>query len=112
VTADELRATLASAGAEIQPGDILLIRLGWIGWYATADAATRAAITTHEALVSPGVSAREDIAELFWDWGLAAVAADNPALEPWPQRAEAGPDDRPDAEGRWPVHLPETLHWR
>lgn len=112
VTADELQVTLADAGITVQPGDILLIRLGWIEWYAGANDAARAAMTTHEALVSPGISAQEEMAELFWDWQLAAVAADNPALEPWPQRAEAGPDAMPDANGRWPVHLPVTLHWR
>jgi kynurenine formamidase len=112
VTAADLRATLDSAGVQVEPGDILLIRVGWIEWYGTADAATRAAMTTHEALVSPGLSAQEDVAELLWDWQLAAVAADNPALEPWPQRAEAGPDATPDAAGKWPVHLPVTLHWR
>src|SRR5688500_8447004 len=40
--ASELRATLDDQGVEVQDGDILLIRTGWMGWYKQADAATRA----------------------------------------------------------------------
>jgi hypothetical protein len=32
----------------------------------------------------PGLEASEDVARLLWNWGVAVVASDNPALEAKP----------------------------
>ena len=30
---DEIAECLAAQGTELQPGDVLLLRTGWVGWY-------------------------------------------------------------------------------
>src|SRR5262245_49954532 len=44
VTVDDLDAVAAAEGVAIEPGDILLIRTGWTGWYAGLDQPARDAI--------------------------------------------------------------------
>ena len=39
---DELTACLADQGVAVEPGDILLIRTGWLSWYRSLDADGRA----------------------------------------------------------------------
>jgi kynurenine formamidase len=85
VTPDDLDATLGAQGVELEPGDVLLVRTGWLQWYRSADGATRAALT--QDLRAPGLAQGEDTARWLWDHHVAAVAADNPALEAWPPPA-------------------------
>jgi hypothetical protein len=107
----DLRAALAAQGGEPRPGDVLLVRTGWIAWYLAADDTTRRTIASRTALVTPGLEASEEMAELLWDWQLAAVAADNPALETWPTRADGSPGTA-DSSGRWALPHPWSLHSR
>ena len=98
ITPDDLDATLAAQGATVEPGDVLLLRTGWIAWYRTADEATRQALPG--ALKAPGLRPGDDMLRWLWDHHVAAVGADNPALEIWPpgshltdeQRAEVRTD--------------------
>src|SRR3954452_21329875 len=82
ITPDELDATLAAEGVEVEPGDVLLLRTGWVAWYRSADDATRDALPG--ALKAPGLRPGEDMLRWLWDHHVAAVGADNPALEIWP----------------------------
>jgi kynurenine formamidase len=109
VTADDLRATLAWQRTEVRPGDILLIRVGWIAWYLQTDAATRQEISDRTRLVSPGLLAEEATAELLWDLELAAVAGDNPSLELWPTRTNG---ETRGADGRYEYVYDVSLHTR
>jgi len=79
---EELSGTLERQGTTVTPGDILLVRTGWIEWYRELDEESRAALA--DRYRSPGLRAGEDMARLLWELRLAAVAADNPALEAWP----------------------------
>lgn len=81
----DLDGALRSTGVTVEPGDILLIRTGWLEWYLTQDAGMREKMSTFEDLVAPGLVGREEMAEYLWDLHVAGVAADNPSLEPWPQ---------------------------
>jgi hypothetical protein len=81
---EDVVATLEAQGAAVEPGDILLLRTGFVAWYLTLEPAERAAIATAETLRSPGLRAVEETARLLWNLHVAAVAADNPALEVWP----------------------------
>jgi kynurenine formamidase len=92
VEAAEIKAGLRTAGVTVEPGDILLIRTGWLEWYLTQDENTRERLARRGGLVSPGLAAREEMAELLWDMKIAAVAADNPVLEAWPQGAHLSPE--------------------
>lgn len=85
ITADELLATLEAQGTEVEVGDVLLVRTGWLGWYHGLDVDTRVAMGAGHR--SPGLHPEERTAAALWDLHVAAVAADNPSLEIWPPGA-------------------------
>ena len=84
ISARELDTVVEREGVEIRQGDILLLRFGWIGWYEQLSPPERAALGTGEVFPSPGLAAEEETARWLWDRRIAAVAADNPALEATP----------------------------
>jgi kynurenine formamidase len=93
ITKDMLSACADAQGVGIQTGDILVIRTGWLNWYLNeATAAQKQEIAgdpmTH--LRFPGIGPEEEMASYLWDLHIAAVAADNPALEAWPPGPESG----------------------
>ena len=88
VTADLLDDTAAAQGGEIREGDVCLVRVGWLRWYRTLDAAGRTAVSVASQsfldLRTPGLGPGAAIAEWLWDHGVAALAVDNPGVEPFP----------------------------
>jgi kynurenine formamidase len=84
ITADDILAAADAQGSTIQEGDILLLRTGWISWYMSLDTEARALLRDRDALFTPGLLASEDTASALWNLHIAAIAADNPALEVWP----------------------------
>lgn len=86
----ELEATRRAANVEVRPGDVLLIRSGWMAWYEAASPQERATTTQMQTLRAPGIAATEDMAEYLWDLHVAAVAGDHPSLEAWPPTAATG----------------------
>lgn len=89
ITAALLDDVAAAQGVRIERGDIVLIRTGWAGWFASQDDATRAAGFT-ATTGQPGLAPTEESAAWLWDRHVAAVAADNMAVEvaPLDMRAE------------------------
>ncbi len=81
---EDLEAALASEGVTTEPGDILLVRTGWLAWYRSLDSEARTESTTMKRLKAPGLRPSERMAQVLWDMHIAAVGADNPALELWP----------------------------
>lgn len=83
---EAVQAALDAQGVRLQGGDILLLRMGWIGWYEQAAEETRVAISKlgGPELQAPGLSAAESTLEWLWDQQVAAVACDVPALEAMP----------------------------
>jgi len=82
-----LEACRKAQGVGFRTGDILLIRTGWLRWYleeATPEQKRAMAGDAMTQLRAPGIGPDEAMAEYLWDLHVAAVAADNPALEPWP----------------------------
>lgn len=79
VTADDVRGAAAAQGVEVRAGDILCLRYGWTTAYRRLDAAGRIAMA--DAPTFAGLEGSAEVAELLWDWNIAAVAADNPAIE-------------------------------
>jgi hypothetical protein len=81
---EDLTATLEAQGVAIEVGDILLVRTGWIAWYRGlgAEARKELAATTH----TPACGLQRGVrsARVLWDMHIAAIAADNPALEVMP----------------------------
>ncbi len=74
---------------EIQPGDILVLRTGWLDWYKGLDDAGREALRGslepgEAGHACPGLAASQDTAAWLWDRQIAAIASDNVALEALP----------------------------
>jgi kynurenine formamidase len=84
ITVEELDETLEQQNVHLSAGDILLLRFGWISWYERLGRARRELLGSLDMFSAPGLSPRERSAEWLWDHDVAAVAADNPALEVMP----------------------------
>jgi kynurenine formamidase len=82
VTAADLEGACAWQGVTVERGDFLLLRTGWRAWYQGLTPAGRGKVASN--LRSPGLEGSDEVAALLWDWGIAALAADNPAVEPVP----------------------------
>ena len=91
----DLEETAAAQNVELTPGTVLLIRTGWLSGFRSAAPRERGRIAgmvpsadigrDRELMPpAPGLAAHEELAAWMWDAGLAAVAADNPALEAMP----------------------------
>ena len=87
IEAEELLACLEDQGSALEEGDILLVRTGWIGWYERQPQAVRERLANVSELRTPGLRPGERTAEILWDMHIAAIAADNPAVEVWPPGA-------------------------
>jgi hypothetical protein len=81
---DDLLGTINAARVIVEPGDVLLIRTGWLSWYRSLNAEQRAQLAGDGPLAHCGLRPGTDMARTLWDLHPAAVAADNPALEVWP----------------------------
>jgi hypothetical protein len=88
----ELAECLAAQGTTLEPGDVLLMRTGWVGWYEGLDAEERARLADPAVLASPGLRPGEEAARVLWDLGISALGADNPAVEVWPPGALSTPE--------------------
>lgn len=86
IAPEDLKLTAEHFGVTVEPGDILCVRTGWMTWYRGLSDSGKASLA--EGVVSPGLAGTEAMAELLWDWQVAAIAADNPAVEPAPGTAE------------------------
>jgi len=85
VDAGELERCLSAQGVALEGGDILLIRFGWLTWYASADDEGRQyAAGDVTKIGTPGLLPAESTARWLWDQHVAAVVSDNPALEMLP----------------------------
>jgi kynurenine formamidase len=86
ITPTDIEHALKWAGTSLAQGDILLFRTGWLRWYLNLDQQGREAVggTLHNregGMDCPGLAPGIDMAEWLWDHRVAAVAADNAALE-------------------------------
>lgn len=93
ISVDDLEQTRSAQGVSFQPGDVWLVRTGWVGWYERQPQATRDALGQGKLRVRlPGLACSEAMAEYIFDRHPAAVAADNPSLESWPPPDTRDPD--------------------
>lgn len=80
---DDLRRCAVDSGVAVEPGTVLLLRHGWeMGWSAASPAERRE--VADGPFTCPGIEPSEQMLELLWDWGVAAVASDTFTVEPWP----------------------------
>jgi hypothetical protein len=88
VSAADLREAAAVQGVEVRAGDILCLRFGWTAAYRGLSAEGRGAMAASPAFA--GLDGSAEVAEQLWNWNVAAVAADNPAIERAPGDAAIG----------------------
>ena len=82
LSAGDLRETAEAEGVEILPGDVLCVRVGWQHGYARLTAEEKEALGAPDAALRyTGLSGSEAMAELLWNWHVAALACDNPSVE-------------------------------
>jgi hypothetical protein len=77
---DLVERTLREQGVELRHGDVLVLRTGWVEAYERLTGAEREALSEQVRPGSPGLYG-DDVPAYLWDRRVAAVAADNPALE-------------------------------
>jgi kynurenine formamidase len=88
-----LESIAAAQGVEFRPGDILMLRTGWLAWYLSAAQEQRdwlAGAFDQGQLAMPGLDAHRETAAWLWDHQIALVAADNFALEALPVDPDTG----------------------
>lgn len=75
-------------GITIEPGDIVLLRFGWLNWYRNV-----ASQETRENLVKEqfhtGLRQSHEAVAWLWDNRISLIAADNFALECWPAQPDS-----------------------
>jgi kynurenine formamidase len=91
----DLDETLAAQGTVVRPGDIVIIRTGWLEWYLGLSASERDALVgtvgrPTDPLACPGLDAAPETAAWLWNHRVAAIASDNSALEALPVIREVG----------------------
>jgi kynurenine formamidase len=95
-TVEDLEAARQAQGVEINQGDILLVRTGWLQHYYSSTPEAKKSMGTIEGLESCGLHHGREMAAYFWDNHIAAVGTDCPAVETWP----------------WKDFESESLHYR
>lgn len=82
VGVDVVRDVLEAQGSVLREGDILCLRLGWIARYRRVRAAGDDLTALGDRF--SGLASTDDVVRFLWDSGIAAVVADNPAVESAP----------------------------
>ncbi|MGH8981756.1 MAG: cyclase family protein, partial [Acidimicrobiales bacterium] len=78
----DLERARALSRVEYSTGCIILVRTGFVSWYARQPTSSRQALP--RVLEAPGLEHSEEMARYLWDSGAAAVASDTFAVEVWP----------------------------
>lgn len=87
ISVQDLEAVAAAQRTELRPGDILLIRSGFVKWYDDATEEQRISGTINGS-AWVGVEGSKESVEWFWNHHFAAVAGDANAFELWPAKDE------------------------
>lgn len=83
----DLEAVAASQGTEFRPGDILLVRSGFVKWHNEANFDERRR-GTELGSEWAGVEGTRESVEWLWEKHFAAVGGDANVFEAWPARDE------------------------
>jgi hypothetical protein len=83
IGADTLQRVAELQGSELRPGDVLLVRTGWLAAYNALSDDRRRRLGDAEMPGSAGLAA-DALPAFLWNARVAAIAADNPALEVLP----------------------------
>jgi len=92
ITAEDLHACATAQNITFEPGNILLVRTGWLATYTSLPPTQR---TTQASLplaqhTYAGLSASDSMKDFLHDTYFAAAATDSPMFEAWPPESWAG----------------------
>ncbi|CAK7216601.1 hypothetical protein SCUCBS95973_002862 [Sporothrix curviconia] len=96
----ELQAVARAQAVTFRPGDILLVRSGWLAAYQALSDEDKIALARRPHRTFVGVDGSREMMAWHWAQGFAAVAGDTNAYEAWPP-ARRAPD--------WPVSCHEVF---
>jgi kynurenine formamidase len=85
ITVADLIAIAEDQDVTFRPGDILLVRTGWIKWYEENNEEQRLKYITHGS-AWVGVEGCQETLEWLWNSHFAAVAGDSIGWEAWPPK--------------------------
>lgn len=94
ITPEDLDETAKAQGEEILPGDIIMLRTGWVAHFISMSTEDRQAFI-QEGMKAPGLISEERTVAYLWDKQVAAVATDTLGVEHYPSL---------NPEIRWPLH--------
>ncbi|KAK5126095.1 hypothetical protein LTR85_011450 [Meristemomyces frigidus] len=89
IPASELEEVLRYQGTTTRPGDILIVRSGYVRWHNYASPEDRKKGTQENSLAI-GVQNNEATVRWLYDHHFAAVAGDTVAFEAWPPPMQTG----------------------
>ncbi|GAB7349369.1 hypothetical protein MBLNU459_g8495t1 [Dothideomycetes sp. NU459] len=89
IPASELAETMKYQGLTPRPGDIMIVRSGYVRWHNFANTEERRG-GTQENSIAIGVQNNEATVRWLYDQHFAAVAGDTVAFEAWPPPLDAG----------------------
>jgi len=93
ISVDDLEQTRSAQGVTLEPGDVWLVRTGWIGWYEAQPQSVRDELSAQRLRVKlPGLACSEAMAEYIFDRHPSALASDNVSVESWPPPDLRAPD--------------------
>jgi kynurenine formamidase len=95
ISGTDIEACAADSGVPFEQGDIILLRTGWLAWFQGLSPDEQEKLRGRlnpgeDGLDMPGLDPSVDTAAWLWDKRIAAIAADNPALEALRVDAEVG----------------------
>ncbi|KAL1887681.1 hypothetical protein Sste5346_010076 [Sporothrix stenoceras] len=86
ISLDQLKVVAHESGITFQPGDILILRTGFVKACQNKTFDEQEVISHQSPGQYPGVSNSADVAEWLWDNQFAAVCGDCPSFEAWPPK--------------------------
>ncbi len=84
ITPEDIEAARAAQGVEVRPGDVLLLRTGFLAWYREQGLAVRTDLAAPATARLTGIDHGEAMAEYLWDLHVSAIVADTFGLEVFP----------------------------
>ncbi|MFQ5933064.1 MAG: cyclase family protein [Dehalococcoidia bacterium] len=90
-TLEDLEATVDAQRVALKPGDILMVRTGWLQHYLSSSEEEKKAMGDWRSLRACGIDSTREVVAWLWDNRVAALATDCPAAETWPWNMERGP---------------------
>ncbi|MFQ5879585.1 MAG: cyclase family protein, partial [Dehalococcoidia bacterium] len=83
-TVEDLEGAAKAQGVEVRPGNILLVRTGWLQHYLKSPPEEKKAMGSIQGLQACGIDHGREMAAWLWDHRVAALGTDCPAVETWP----------------------------